>query len=146
MRNTAESSRGGWATFAKAARVSAPGGRGMSQSELARQLKVDRVTVWRWENGQQKPESVEVVVRFAEVLAVDLDEALAAAGLLAGATAPAEPTREVDPEIAEIQRSDLPEPAKRALIEHVVQRKAREEQQRLEDIRQQIRMMGGRAS
>jgi transcriptional regulator with XRE-family HTH domain len=109
-------------------------------------MKVDRVTVWRWENGQQKPEDADVVARLAAVLEVDLEEALAAAGLRPGIAAPTAPTREPDIEIEEIQRSGLPERVKAELIEHVMAQRTRDEQRRIEDLRRMIRLAGGKAS
>lgn len=78
----------------------------MSQSELARRVAVDRVTVYRWENGIQRPENVDVVKRVAEALGVEVDEALAAAGLRLDADPPARPTREppMPPELLELVR------------------------------------------
>lgn len=96
MRNT-RTPRQAWAEYSAAARQAAK----LSASELARRLGIDRVTVWRWENGKQKPENSEVVQKFAEATGVDLDEALAAAGLRPGAVAPKEPTQEppMDPDL-----------------------------------------------
>lgn len=77
MRNTATGGRGTWAALVQAAREAV----GLSKAELARRLRVDRATIMRWESGTTKPESGEMVQRFAALFAIDLDEALAAAGL-----------------------------------------------------------------
>src|SRR5262245_50579253 len=53
MRNTPGS---GWAKFARAARegIRDQRGRPLTQSELARRTGIDRTTLWRWEQGQQR--------------------------------------------------------------------------------------------
>jgi transcriptional regulator with XRE-family HTH domain len=78
----------------------------MSQVELARQLGVDRVTVYRWESGKQRPENLAIVQRVAEVLELPVDEVLAAAGLLLGTPAPTKPSREppMPPELLDVLR------------------------------------------
>lgn len=103
MRNTPAPQRGIWATYVLAARKNA--GPRLSQAELARRLGVDRSTIWRWETGQSKPEDADIVAQLAEVLDLDLEEALAAAGLRPGVSAPAEPTRDIDEEI-DLVRTD----------------------------------------
>jgi transcriptional regulator with XRE-family HTH domain len=145
VRNNPAENRVAWATFAKAARESARDGRGMSQSELGRQLKVDRVTVWRWENGQQRPENSSVVARFAEILGVDLDEALAAASLRPDVEPPKQPTRERDEELEEILVADLPQRIKQELIEAVLSERERDKERRMQMIQRLIRAERRRA-
>jgi transcriptional regulator with XRE-family HTH domain len=77
MRSTSGAQRGTWATLVQAAREAA----GLTKAELARRLGVDRGTVLRWESGTNRPENGEVIQRFAALFAIDLDTALAAAGL-----------------------------------------------------------------
>src|SRR5690606_2516202 len=76
-----------WATYLSAARRAA----GMSKSELAKVAQVGRATVFRWEAGESRPEQAEIVARVADVLGVDLDEALAAAGLRPSSAPPERP-------------------------------------------------------
>lgn len=107
----------------------------MSQSELARKLGVDRVTIYRWETGQQRPESAETVARFARETGVDVDEALAAAGLRPGIQAPAEPTREPDEELDLIMAASVDNQTKQVMIERLLERRERERQARIADLR-----------
>jgi transcriptional regulator with XRE-family HTH domain len=118
MRNTKASQGGNWAAYAKAAREAAH----LSQSEFARRIGVDRVTVYRWETGRQKPEDGDMVRRFAEVAGTPLDESLSAAGLRPDDTRiPRTPTRDpaLDPDILVILRRladpDTPEAEKVAI-------------------------------
>lgn len=88
-----------WASYVQTARETS----GLSRSELAKKIGTAYATVWRWETGRQRPERAEIVVRFASVTGVDLDEALAAAGLRPTKTAPARPATQqlpVDPDLA----------------------------------------------
>lgn len=135
MRNTRDLQRGAWATFAKNARE----GAAVSQSELARRLGIDRVTVYRWETGKQRPENVAVVQAFARALNIPVEEALAAAGLLPSAKPPMEPTRDPDPELDRIRRSKLSNAAKARLIQRITERREREQQARLADLEDLIR-------
>ncbi|HLV57710.1 MAG TPA: helix-turn-helix transcriptional regulator [Natronosporangium sp.] len=59
----------------------------LSRTELARAAGVSRVTVHRWETGQQRPERAHLVTRVAEVLGADATQALAAAGMYPPAAA-----------------------------------------------------------
>lgn len=132
VRNTTGPQRSTWAQFAKAAR-----GR-ISQSELARQLQVDRATIYRWETGQQRPENADTVARFAHITGVDLDEALAAAGLRPGVEAPAEPTREPDEEEAIIMRAPVDDALKQMMLDRLHERRDRERAQRIADFQTMI--------
>jgi transcriptional regulator with XRE-family HTH domain len=81
----------------------------MSGAELARRLKVDRATIWRWETGKQRPENLELVQAFADIFAMDLDDALAAAGMRPAEVVPrVEPP--MDPDVAALLRK-LEDPA-----------------------------------
>lgn len=135
MRSAGDQERGSWATYAKVARE----GVGLGKSELARRLGVDRGTIHRWEIGRTRPEDPEVVRVFAEVLGLDLDEALAAAGLRPGVSAPAEPTREVDEEI-ELVRTDprLDADMKRRITALILERREREKAAAIEETRRLI--------
>jgi transcriptional regulator with XRE-family HTH domain len=140
VRNTPESARGTWATYAAKARTDAR----MSQSDLARRLRIDRVTVWRWENRGQRPEDPAIVHLFAQTLGLDVDEVLAAAGLKLVASAPTQPTRQPDPELEAILLSGLPARVQQELIEYLEQRRGTERERRLEDLRRMIRLADGR--
>lgn len=110
----------------------------LGKTELARQLGIDRGTVHRWEIGRTRPEDPELVRRIAEVLRLDLDEALAAAGMLPGREAPRVATRHEsadERELRVIWESDLPEGLKRRLIEHVKARQERDRLARMQDVR-----------
>jgi transcriptional regulator with XRE-family HTH domain len=144
VRNTPDGERnsdpGTWATYARLARENAVPP--ISQSELARRLDTDRTTIWRWEHGKQKPEDPAIVVRFAAVLGLDPDEALAAAGLRPGVAAPSTPTMEVDEEI-ELVRTDqrLDADMKRRIIALILERREQDRQRRMEETRQMIDLM-----
>ncbi len=100
VRNTSPSERGTWAALVTTTREAA----GLSKVELARRLGVDRATVSRWEQGLNRPEDAEVVQRFADLLAVDLEHALATAGLRPSrAPRPAEPVP-TDPDVLKLLR------------------------------------------
>lgn len=101
VRNTRSGERGAWATFVQESRQAF----GWSKAELARQLGVDRGTVHRWETGQTRPEDAELVARAADVLDVDQDEALAAAGMRPAAASTTRPSRPpLDPDLALLMR------------------------------------------
>lgn len=96
MRNT---EGGTWATLVKRMRAAT----GMTGAELARRLDVDRATIWRWEAGRQKPESAELIKAFADIFGLELDDALAAAGLRPAGVEP--PRREpMDPDVLALMR------------------------------------------
>lgn len=102
VRNPAPSGRDSWATYVKSARERV----GMTKTELARRLRVDRATVARWESGANRPEDADLVSRFADMFGLDLDEALAAAGLRPAARPPRTPTKEppLDPDLVTLMR------------------------------------------
>lgn len=111
MRNTSPRRRDTWATLVSTAREAA----GLSKVELARRLNVDRATIGRWEQGLTRPEQADVVQRFADLLALDLDECLIAAGLRPAELRQA-PPREMDPDVLKLMRMlsdpDTPEATK----------------------------------
>ena len=49
---------------------------GLSQSELAKRLKVSQPTITLWENGERKPDIV-MVKKIAHIFGVTVDELLA---------------------------------------------------------------------
>lgn len=67
----------GWGDWVAALREQAR----LSRTELARAAGISRVTIHRWETGQQRPEQAQLVARVAEVLGADPAHALAAAGM-----------------------------------------------------------------
>ncbi len=64
----------------------------MTGAELSRRLNVDRATIWRWEAGKQSPENADLIKAFADLFALDVDDALKAAGL--------RPTTEIRPAVS----------------------------------------------
>lgn len=101
VRNT--SSPGSWATYVTETRQRV----GMSKSELARRLGIDRGTVHRWESGQNRPEDAVVVTAFAELFGLNADDALTAAGLRLETTPQAAGTirdAPLDPDLRVIMR------------------------------------------
>lgn len=131
MRNTSGPARGNWATYARAARESSL----LTKAELARRLSVDRGTIHRWEAGANRPESPDMVAAFAQVLGLDLDEALAAAGLRPGTPAPAEPTRERDEELEMILAAPVDDRMKKRMIERLYELRERDKQRRIDEIK-----------
>ncbi len=126
----------GWAKYARAARQAAR----LSQAALATKMgNIARNTISRWELGQFRPDSPDDVVRFARATGVDAAEALAAAGFRPDTTAPSEPSRPADPEIDLIRASKLSRLQKEALIRHVLERRAREQQTRLAELEMIVR-------
>lgn len=134
VRNTTEPQRHTWAQFAKSAR-----GR-INQSELARRLGVDRATIYRWETGQQRPENADTVARFARITDVDIDEALAAAGLKPDVEPPTEPTRELDEDEQVIMRAPVDDALKQLMLRKLHERRERDRQQRIADFETMIEL------
>lgn len=99
MRNTSGGERGRWAALVSTYREAAQ----MTKVALAQRLGVDRGTITRWETGAYRPDDPDVVARFADLFRIDLDTALAAAGLRpVGAAAPEVPAP-LDPNLVEAQ-------------------------------------------
>ncbi len=145
MRNSTDDGRGTWAAYAKEARTGAVPA--VSMSELARRVRVDRTTVYRWETGAQRPDDPDLVVRFANALNLDHDEALAAAGLRPGAAAPAEPTREYDEEVDLVLSDDrLSKELKGRIIKLIHERREREKAAGLAQTREMLSIAHGEAS
>lgn len=138
MRNTSGPGRGTWATYVQAAREHAR----LTKTELARRIGKDRATIGRWEDGKNRPEDADLVARFADVLGLDREEALAAAGLRPGIEPPAVPTVEVDEEV-HLVRTDpnLDEPMKERIIALILERREQDRQRRMEETRQMIDLM-----
>jgi transcriptional regulator with XRE-family HTH domain len=130
MRNAEGDERGTWAAYAQAARERV----GLGKTEVARLTGKDRATIHRWETGRSRPEDSTVVAAFAAALRLDLDEALAAAGMRPGATPPTEPTQQVDEELDLILRSRVSPDMKRRMIARLEELRERDKQQRMEDI------------
>lgn len=138
MRNTGGPQRGTWATYITTARERAA----LTKSELARRVGKDRATVGRWEDGKNRPDDADLVARVADVLGLDLDEALAAAGLRPGVTPPPTPTVEVDEEI-DLVRTDkrLDPDMKRRIIALILERRERDRIRNIEETRRMIDLM-----
>lgn len=102
VRNTSSPERGTWAALVTETRERT----GMTKSELARRLKIDRGTVHRWETGKNRPEDAATVHAFAELFGLDVDEVLAVAGLRIGAPPAGRPVSEppLDPDLLIIMR------------------------------------------
>jgi transcriptional regulator with XRE-family HTH domain len=120
-----------WADYVTAIREAT----GLGDTEMGRLLDVNPATVWRWRTGKQKrPDGPEIVQRFAERFSLDLDEALAAAGMRPGVEAPAEPTREVDEEIELIMRSKISDVMKRRMLARLHELREEDRQRRMKHI------------
>lgn len=127
MRNVPPA-EGGWASYVRAAREHAK----LTRPALAVAMGVQRSTIYRWETTNTRPEQADVVARFARETGVNLDEALAAAGLRPGVVAPDRPAQQelpMDPQVAELNRklqdpetSDVEKQALRALLDYVTAR------------------------
>lgn len=135
MRNTSGPGRDTWATYVQAAREHA----GLNKTELARRIGKDRATIGRWEDGKNRPEDANLVARFADVLGLDRDEALAAAGLRPDVEPPAAPTVEIDEEITLVRTDpNLTEAMKERIIALIHERRAREKATAIEETRRLI--------
>lgn len=120
-----------WAAYVTAVRQAT----GLGDTEMGRILDVNPATVWRWRTGKQRrPESAEIVQRFAERFGLDLDEALAAAGMRPGVEPPAEPTREVDEEVELIMRSRVSPEMKKIMLARLEQLREQDKQRRMETL------------
>jgi transcriptional regulator with XRE-family HTH domain len=97
MRNAGER-REAWAKYVRQIREAS----GISGAAMARRLDVSEAAVSRWTKGQQAPETVDVLERFAALFALDLDEVLEAASMKAGGDDSAEPVPEYDAEVERI--------------------------------------------
>lgn len=131
MRNTPGAERGTWATYIKAAREHAQ----LNKTQLAQRIGKDRATIGRWEDGKNRPEDAHLVALVAEVLGLDQEEALAAAGLRPGVKAPQQPTREPDEEVDLIMRAKVSDATRRRMLDRLAELRERDKQRRLDDIR-----------
>jgi len=131
MRNTSAMGRGTWAAYVLTARERA----GLNKSELGRRIGRDRATVARWEDGKHRPEDADLVARVAVALGLDIDEALAAAGMRPGVQPPAEPTQDLDEETDLILRSNVSPDMKRVMLQRLEDLRERDKQRRMEDLR-----------
>lgn len=88
MRNTPKPPTPTWKAYVLQSRASAR----LSQQALADALGVNKSTVWRWENEDRRPESIELAIRVADVTKTPRSIAVAASGLaLAGDEEDADP-------------------------------------------------------
>lgn len=132
VRNTSEPRRDTWAAYVTAVREAAT----LPKSRLAARLGVDRATVARWENGSARPGDSGVVVAFAELFGLDIDEALTAAGLRPGATPAAPRAAALEDPVIEIIRENgrLSDREKETLIRRERERIEKDRQRRREDL------------
>jgi DNA-binding XRE family transcriptional regulator len=94
MRN-APSPRTTWKAYVLDARRTAR----LSQQALADALGVNKTTVWRWENEDRRPESLELAIKVADVTNTAREVAVVAAGF-------AMPQAEFDPRLAGLDPND----------------------------------------
>ena len=123
-----------WPAYAKRAREAAVPK--VTQSELARRMETDRSTVWRWEHGRQKPDTPDIVVRFADVLGLDREEALAAAGFRPDLAPPVSP--KLDEEVELVLAAKVDEDTRREALEQLYRMQIRDRKRRMEDIEEFI--------
>ncbi len=112
----------------------------ISQTGLSKEIGVARETVWRWESGLVKPDSVEMVLKVAKVLHLDQLLALNAAGIPLGALSPHESGDEEAMQV--IKASDAPRWLKKTLIEHVKAQKEADEKRRRDYVEGALREAG----
>lgn len=88
-----------WATLVRTGRVAAR----LSQQALADAIGASRWTILRWEGNTQKPENAEIVAKLANVIRVDFDRLMRAAGL---ALAESESAPKPDPRLIGLDPND----------------------------------------
>lgn len=105
-------------------------------------MGVDRTTVYRWETGGASPEDPLRVQLFAEVVGVDVLEALAAAGFRPDIEAPARPSVVERDEELELVRTDpkLDDAMRERIIALILERRERERAAALEETRRLIEL------
>jgi transcriptional regulator with XRE-family HTH domain len=131
-----------WATYIRTVREAT----GMGRPELARRLGVDPATVWRWEQGKQKPEQPDIPMAVANLFGLDADEVLVAAGLKVGTEPPARPEPEFDAELEAVRTDpDLDPDTKVRIVDLILERREREREQGLAETRRLIDLMKRRA-
>lgn len=127
---------GDWATLVKTGRIAAS----MSQQALADAVGVSRSTVVRWERNTQKPENAEVVVKVAEVIRIDYEQLMRAAGMALktdGAPEPDPRLRGLDPNdrvVLRIMAMDISEELRSRALNRHRRILAEREQQDLDDL------------
>lgn len=135
MRKRDRDARQTWAEYVAAVRRAT----GMSRTEMARRLGVAHSTVWRWETGQQRPETPDAPEALARLLGLDVDEALAAAGLRqSGHGEPSPPPEPYDPEIELVRTDDRLSPETKERIIALIRRRR---EQSLEETRRMIEIL-----
>jgi transcriptional regulator with XRE-family HTH domain len=97
VRNTPKAKTPSWRAFVLEARTLAR----MSQQALADAMGVNKSTVWRWENEDRGPESVEMALRVADATRSSRELAVAAAGF-----ALPEEDDELDPRLRGLDPAD----------------------------------------
>lgn len=142
MRNTQGDASGDWATLVMTCRAAAR----MSQKTLAERAEVARETIWRWETGKQVPENVDTVKLVAAALGVDLDQALAAAGLHPGQAPAVDPRLRGfapnDPVVQKIMSLDVDEDMRDMMLERHRENLDLQQRRWLEDLERDIRRRG----
>jgi transcriptional regulator with XRE-family HTH domain len=111
VRNT-EERRQAWSEYVTRIRRAS----GISGAAMARRLDVSESAVSRWTNGENVPEAVDVLERFAALFALDLDEVLDAAGMRPGTDDSAETIPEYDPEVERILADKTLTPASKEYL------------------------------
>lgn len=139
MRN-ADEQRKAWGIYFAALREAT----GLSQKAFGERISVDPATVWRYENGRQKPESTEVPERIHAAFGIPLDEVMAAAGLKPDFVAPTTPSNVVDVEIERVRRSGLSRRIQKQLEDHIERERQRDLERRMAQTEFMIRNAGGK--
>lgn len=107
---------------------------GLTDRTMGERLGVDPSTVWRWRKGRQKPESLEAVQALADLLQLDIDEVLAAAGLKPGPP-PEAPAPPPDPEVELIMSAPVSRRQRERMLRLLGEMRKRDQQRRIEDLR-----------
>ena len=135
MRNAPKTPTPTWRAFVLEARTLAR----MSQQALADALGVNKSTVWRWENENRAPESLELAIRLADATRSSREVAAAAAGFAMpddSEEAPDPRLRGLDPKdpvVIHIVNLDIDEEMRRFMLDYHRQKLAlRREQDILE--------------
>lgn len=114
----------------------------MSRPELGRRLSVDPATVWRWEQGKQKPEQPDVPMAIAALFGLDPDEVLVAAGLKVGTEPTPIPEPEFDEELEAVRTDPTLDPEdKIRIVDLIMERRARDRAASLAETRRLIELM-----
>jgi transcriptional regulator with XRE-family HTH domain len=109
-----EERRLAWSAYVRRIREAS----GITGAAMSRRLDVSEAAISRWTNGQQVPETVDVLERFAALFALDLNEVLEAASMKPGSDEDATPVPEYDAEVERIIRDrTLSEQSKEYLLD-----------------------------